>query len=288
MMDCGDRPALDPYVLTRELSAAGAFWKPGFAIEPPMRFLAMHMGEQTSHVAYRFPRLEGDLSWQAFRVAVDLASTVRHKHVLRIDKCVRDAAGVPWVITPLAGDVDGVRPLTRLLKEKNGQLAPMEAERALVQLFEALMAAHVSPALPRQGQIGMENVLVDRYGSVCVELYALGGLLAEVYGGERTPRADDPRAEQDEVRSVVEIGYQLITGLRAETPRIPAGRLVKGLDERWNAWLEAGLGENAQGAGFASAKEAMERLPGNQPEACKATGVGSVGRFVKRLGEMKW
>lgn len=339
MIDLAGRPTVGPYVLTRELPSAGAFWascgerasreveaehvsrfgqpldgtvesRPNIdrtvtarlrsalglgahgqydgprdaartdarvtahgAPPAPERFAALHQTAQTSHVLYKLPPTRGQRERERVIRAVEAAAKLRHAHILSIDDLLWDPIGHPWLITPFTGDVDGVRPLARLLKEKHGQLDPAEAERAMEQLFDALRLAHQSPVVPAEdahgleldqpsplqhGPILLDHVLVDRHGSLRIELFGLARLLAS-----KKPGAISPQDRiRDEVRSVVEIGYQLITGLRAEEPMIPAGRLVKRLDPRWDSWFEHGLSAMR---GFDSAQEALTNLPSHQP-----------------------
>lgn len=272
MVNLADRPTLDPYVLTRELTPAPAFWSvlgaAGAKLEPPARFLGLHVGHQTSHVLYRFPTPPLPTDPEDIKAAVQRAATPRQIHIQRIEKCIFEhvegaARPRPWVVTPFAGDVDGVRPLSRLLKEKNGQMPASEVERALVQLLEALQSAHGSALPLRHGVFSLDHVLVDRHGSLAIELYALADQLAPAYAIAR-PAFDKVACRREEVRSVVEIGYMLLTGLRAESPLIPAGRIVKNLDPRWDDWFARGLSDDPALA-FDHASEAASQLPMNLP-----------------------
>jgi hypothetical protein len=232
----------------------------------PDRFLALHEANQTSHVAYRFPPMRGKAEEARLIAAVESAALLEHPHALKIEKFTFDIAGQGWLITPYPGDADGIRTLSRLLREKGGQMRPVEAERAMHQLLEVVALAHgggvlqpppgadgIAPprAVPCHGPIHMDEVLVDRRGSLLVELYGLGRAMDQT----GRPSLESMR---DEVRSVVEMGYQLLTGLRAEHPLIPAGRLVPKLDPRWDSWLSRGLDPSG---GFDSAESALAALP---------------------------
>jgi hypothetical protein len=299
MLELSDRPRLGPYILTRELTPTTAFGRgvPDLAFGTPFsvpktpltdptgeiigesyaarvskavqadRFLALHSTDQTSHLAYRFSALKTGRDEQRFEEAAKIAAAFSHPHALVIQQFGIDALGHPWVITPFAGDVDGVRPLSKLLREKGGQMSPVEVERALQQLLECVSSAHegVSAAgagdaggahatelgLWSHGLISIDEVIVDRHGSLLVELYGLAAALQPA----RQASAD---AHRDEVRSVIEIGYELITGLRAEEPIIPAQRLVKRLSSQWSEFFDHGLDPSR---GFDSARQALEGLP---------------------------
>ncbi len=244
--------------------------------EAPARFAALHQQDQTSHVLYRLPVVRGQRERERVRAAVEAAAAVKHPHVLRIQELVWDPVGHPWIVTPFTGDVDGVRPLPRLVREKLGQLSPNETEHALEQLLDALRHAHTGGAggdgaggtsIVHHGPVSWEHVLVDRHGSLIIELYGLARLLDE-RAGEGSAGMDMVR---EEVRSVVEIGYRVMTGLRPEEPLIPASRLVKGLDAAWDAYFSAGLDVLR---GFGSAAEAIAALPGRQMDDAAGRRVG--------------
>ena len=236
----------------------------------PARFLALHLADQSSHVAYRFPVVLGEVEQSRVRSIVARAALLSHAHILTIERFMFDPAGHPWVITPYTGDVDGLRSLGRLLRDKHGQMPPIEAMRALMQILEASGFAHTciafgasgvprsvdAPApLTHHGVLTLGQVLVDRHGSLAIELY---GLARALRSHEPSAAALTPEIIRDEIRSIVEIGYQLVTGLRAEAPWIPAGRLVRQLDPRWDKWFEHGLDP---ARGFDSAEEALRELP---------------------------
>lgn len=309
MLDLANRPKLGPYILTRELEACSAFGS-GMLIMPsaptaqvpaaispaglgqPQRFLALHSSDNSSHVAYRFPAIRQGADERRFQAAAQAVSRLDHAHILPIEQYGIDALGHPWVITPFTGDVDGLLSLSRLLRDKGGQMDPLEVERAMEQLLKASAAAHaeisltltssdsnVQPAGPMaHGPIAIEEVLVDRRGAVSIELYALA---RTVRTSTRSPHQTlHPELIRDEVRSIVEIGYQLITGLRAEEPIIPAGRLFPRLDRRWDAWLTRGLDPTS---GFDSAVQAILALPSHVSASVRTTRLGTVRNVLSRL-----
>ena len=237
-------PRIGPYLLARPLTGA--------SLAP--RWLALHEADQTSHVAYGLSVCKRNEDKSRFVTATERPFALDNIHILKVEDVVWDSTNRPWVITPYTGDADGVRTLARLLREKHGQMEPLEAERAIEQVLDAVEYAHA--ARVRHGPIRLEEVLVDRRGCLIIELYGI----ARVLRGESEWGAELIR---DEVRSVVQIGYQLITGLRAEDPLIPAGRLVKRLDPRWESWLHDGL--DAAG-GFDTAAQAISCLPSRRED----------------------
>jgi hypothetical protein len=304
MLDLADRPRLGPYILTRELLPTSAFGLGEFSplglpgsssgLPQPERYLALHSSNHTSHVAYRFPAVpvSGTHAWteqRRFQAAAEHAAGLAHPHILTIQQVGVDTLGHPWLITPFTGDVDGLRTLAKLQKEKGGQLAPMEVERAAEQLLSAAAAAH-GQHVTAHGPIHIEEILVDRHGAIVVELYALARSL--LLPPPPPPQPSSPSSTsppssaastwtrpgseliRDEVRSIVEIAYQLITGLRAEEPVIPAHRVVPHLPRDWTAWLEQGLNPTR---GFDSAAQALAALPG------RATAPGRPARPLTRV-----
>ncbi len=71
----------------------------------------------------------------------EMVARVPHPHLLRIEEHGIDALGTPWLITPFTGDVDGLRTLARLLREKGGQMEPLEVERTMEQVLRAVVEA---------------------------------------------------------------------------------------------------------------------------------------------------
>lgn len=163
----------------------------------------------------------------------------------------RDADGSPvaWAISPYTGSHDGLLTLADLVALKGGRMAPYEAERVLEQLLSASASCHDRGLT--HGPIAMDDLLVDRRGSLRVELYGLRTAL--VLGG-----LDVGELRRDEVRSIAKLGYQLLTGIEAEEPMVPAARLVKRLPAAWTSWLDRGLDA---AAGYDSAKDAAAVLP---------------------------
>jgi hypothetical protein len=85
---------------------------------------------------------------------------------------------------------------------------------------------------------------------------------------------------RDEVRSLVGLGYWLLTGLPAEDPRIEAGRLIPRLDRRWDDWFNEGLDPLG---GFATAGETLAGLPGIRRGVEGRERVGPVRTVLGRM-----
>ncbi|MCC6661093.1 MAG: hypothetical protein IT437_09435 [Phycisphaerales bacterium] len=236
------------------------------------RWLAVHEGDDTSHVVHRIPVRSDDQA----RVleAIRPLSHLDHPHILPIEQVSVGSVGGgnAWIVAPFTGTHEGLLNLADLLAAKGGRMPLPEAERALVQLLGASRYAHVLGC--RHGAIAMNEVLVDRGGSLAVELYG-------VWHALRARQGAAAEVVRDEVRSIVEIGYQMLTGLTADEPRIPATRLVRRLDRRWEDWCRAGL--DAAG-GFPSVDAALACLPASVSDVVAEVKSTPVRTVFNRLG----
>jgi serine/threonine protein kinase len=237
------------------------------------RWLAVSEPARTAHVAHRFRM--GERSEERRLVsAVESLSVLAHPHLLPVEQFTLGIAGAAWVVTPFTGSHDGLVTLARLLYDKGGRMEPAEVELALGQVLEAIEYAHAAGV--HHGALSADEIMVDRRGSLSLEHYGLRRRLTAATSG--TPA----EVAADEVRSVVELGYQLLTGLSAEEPRISASRLLPRLDRRWSEWLEEGLDPLL---GFASAGEALSMLPGarREIEGRPSPVVSVIGRVRRAL-----
>lgn len=265
MLELASRPRIGPYILTRDLgpSALGE------------RQLALHEGDYSSHVLHRLrPPVESDdCPAHACLAACQAASTVRHAHALPIE-LIGEEDQTAWLITPYTGDVDGLVTLAALLRAKGGYLSSVESRQAVVQLLDLAMFCHASGTV--HGPLSMDEILVDRRGSLLVELYGLRRALG--------PAGDPEHDAREEVRSIVRIGYQILTGLMPVSPIIPAGRVVSGLDPVWDDWFETGLiSAEAGGPGFKSAAHAFNAIASPMLRPTAAPHSSTVRTVLKRL-----
>lgn len=263
MEDRDQRPRVGPYRLVRQL-------EPGKLAE---RWLALDEREQSTHVLHRFALSLDRGERRRFIASVESLSALDHPHLLPL-RTFSLGSGVgasAWVVTPYTGSQDGLLTLAALLAAKGGQMTPIEAERAMIQILDAVEYAH--KAGHHHGEITLDEIMVDRRGSLAIELYGLARRLEGLKGG-------NAELVRDEVRSVVEAGYRLITGLPADEPRIPAGRLVRRLEPAWDEWLEAGLDPSG---GYASAAEAREALPSMVRETGRRDKTGPVQVVLSRF-----
>jgi len=235
-----DQPVLfGPYRVVRELgvSRAGPRW------------IAINERTGENRTVYRVGSSRDHVERRRLLAALERAGSVSHAHLLTVDQFSLDNTGNVWAVTAYRGNQEGLVTLPELADAKGGRLSPIETERALEQILEAVAFAHGQGL--HHGPIDPEEILIDRHGSVWIELYALPRLLDGL-------DAFNEFLVRDEVRSVVAIGYKLLTGLDAEEPRVPAARMFKKLDRAWDRWFDRGL--DASG-GFDSAGEAFAALP---------------------------
>ncbi|MCG3121829.1 MAG: hypothetical protein GIKADHBN_00200 [Phycisphaerales bacterium] len=213
------------------------------------RWLSLHEDDHSSHVVYRFAAVDKS-GQRRFLSALERWAAVKGSHLLEIQHFSFDAVGRPCAVTPYLGNHDGLVSLRGLAAIKGGRLSPLETERAVVHVLEGLREAH-SGMGACHGSLTMDELLVDRHGRVWIELYGISRAL-------RGPVEPRPDSAQDEVRSVVEFAYELLTGLPAEEPRIAVSRLVKKIEPAWDLWLDRGL---SGFDGFATPDEALTALP---------------------------
>ncbi len=237
------------------------------------RWVGLHERERSNHLLYRLPACRDNSERRETIAALDEISRITHAHTLSIERYSLEQDGCPWLVAPYPGNQGGLVTLADVLEAKGGRLPAFEGERTLDHLLAAVMTAHERGVV--HGPADESELLVDRHGAVLIELYGLANRLREKPGA-------GPEVVRDEVRSLVQLGYTLLTGLPPEEPMIRASRIVRRLPRAWDAWFERGL--DAAG-GFASAREARDALPSHVgvPEipapVVKTKGV--LGRFRK-------
>ena len=260
---------VNEYKLVRDLGVPRAFNAGGIRSR---RWLALEPRSLTDVCLYGFSAPSAtnpDQSASNIAAALSQVGALDHPHILSVrgiptaptatNGQLRAIPNERWVVTPYTGSHDGLTTLENLLEAKGGQASPYETERAVTQILEAAAYAHARGHA--HGQITMDQVFVCRRGSLTIELYGLERRL-RVQGPAR------PETIRDEIRSIAAIGYQMITGLPAEEPMLPAARLVRRLSPAWSAWLDRGL-DPAEG--FNSAADAIAELPAQRQDAPEIT-----------------
>lgn len=253
--------AVGPYVLARPLepSPHGERW------------LACHSQTQTDWILHEF----GPLLDKCERVMVlswlETMETIEHAHLPKIRRVIDPGSSRIWAAEPFLGSEDGLLTFGRLVDLKGGRMPPHEVERAMLHILDAVRYAHARGLC--HGPIGPRDLLVDRHGSITIDLY---GLRRRVEGLV----ACDAELVRDEVRSVAMLGYWALTGLEAEEPRIRAGRLVRRLDRAWDDWFELALDP---ASGFSSAEEAIAALPSSKRAVEPETRPSGARTVIERL-----
>lgn len=216
------------------------------------RFVVLCNKTDTNRLLYRFPIQPNHTYRRAqFDQMVEL-SMLDHPHLLKIESASYDDRGRLCTVSPYTGNHEGLVTLTDLISQHGGRFTVHEAARALGHLLSASAYAHSKGVV--HGPIKPEHILVDRCGSTQIELYALQSV-------DRTSNESEQRSRiLDETRSIVELGYTLLTGLEVNADRIAPTRMLKRLDRNWDAWFEIGLDPID---GFDSAEHALNALPTN-------------------------
>lgn len=223
--------------------------RPCGAIE---RYLVSDPERLTHHVAFRLP-LPADCDRDSFLEAVSRSSRVNSPHVLPVEQFAFAGGEAAWIISPYEGDHDGLLLLSDLLSDKGGQFDAIEVRRSLAQLIDAVEAIDASCGV--DGELTMGCVQVDRAGKLRAELPGL-----RVVGATATQDRI-----QTQVRSLVAIGYELLTGIApSEQPIVPT-RLVDGLDPRWDRFMLDGLDPTAGYASLDELRAALDRVYDGSP-----------------------
>ena len=235
------------------------------------RWLALHERNLSSHVVHRFQPCPDKASQRRVIGAIERGLALSGPHLLPIELFSLSISQRPCAVTPYTGNHEGLLTLADLLQAKGGQMPAPEAERAMLHLLEASRFAQGVGAV--HGEVAWTDVMVDRHGSCAIEFYGLARRLNGGGGGVT-------EARHDEVRSIIEMGYRLVTGLDPAASQIAASRLVKRLDRAWDEFFELGL--DAAG-GFASAEEAMEALPSSAKRRERQVGTSPVRVVLNRF-----
>ncbi|MEM1167457.1 MAG: hypothetical protein AAGI30_14365 [Planctomycetota bacterium] len=175
---------------------------------------------------------------------------LQHAHLLPIVDAWTDQRTGCFLVSPYAGIGEGLLTLDVLLRLKpDGRLAPVETRHMLAQMLAAMAHAHERGV--SHGPVRYDEVIVDFKGSLKLELF----------GVKRSLEAPRPPTDAEialEVRSVVELAFQAVTGSRPSDGLRPAVRRMSKPDRALSDWLERGLHPQA---GFDTAIQALRALP---------------------------
>lgn len=217
------------------------------------RFLAHDLRRQIDRLVYLVDRDDdddGEVIWSVLRTQVG----ARRPHTVQIEEIGRERTGLCWAVSAYPGNHESLVTLESLRQSRGGRLTVHEVARGVRQLLSAVCVAHRDGVV--HGPIEADEVLVSPRGTLLIELYAVGRVLALA----RADRAvlDPDEARGDEVRSVASLAWTLLTGFGGEEHEIFVSQARRTLDRRWLQWIEKGLDPVA---GFADADEALALLP---------------------------
>jgi len=236
-----------PYKLVRTLgNAHGA-----------TRYAVLCSRTDTNYMLYRFEHITNVKERRALFNALLKMSTLKHAHLLNIESVSYDDNGRLCVVTPYTGNHDGLVTLDQLLNIRDGKLGEVESTRALGHLLDAIKHAHKREIF--NGQLNPDDILVDRYGCLQIQLYGFETIAHRSISQTPTQR-ERAMLITDEIRSVVDLAYTMMTGLKATDDRIAPTRVIKKLDKNWDTWFDIGLDPID---GFDSLEHAINALPTN-------------------------
>ena len=218
------------------------------------RFVVLCDKTDTNYMLYRFNQSGNHKSRRTLFESMLKMSTLSHPHLLKIESVSYDDHGNLSVITPYTGNHEGLVTLDDLLKIRDGKLGMIEAVRALEHLLDASAFAHRNQIY--NGTINTNDILIDRYGCLQIQLY---GFEAMTQSAEQSSLFINNQVS-DEVRSIVDIGYTMMTGLSTKGERVAPSRVLKKADRNWDTWFEIGLDPID---GFDSVEHAINALPTN-------------------------
>lgn len=233
------------------------------------RWLALDPRRGASCTVYRLTAFRGRMAGRRALEAIGRISAVRHAHLLPMLQVGIDPTHTPCVVTDYTGHHDGLVTLSHLVAAKGGRLPVPEAARAVGQLTEACAAAHGAGLV--HGRFGADDVLVDRFGQLWIELYGLAHLLRQTEG------ESDGSAVCAEARAVVELGRSLFLG-QARFARREAAR--SGVPRLWSSWLSRGCGAVPA---FVTVEQAQAALPNGQAPAVCRDCPGTWRDWVRKL-----
>lgn len=241
----GHARALGPYVMIRPLDAA-----PVLCGDMPVeRWIALDERDETNRTIYCFAPTRDTAERRRTLAALEAAASLRGPHITPIERICFAPDGRPHAVTPYMGNQEGLVTLPDLVEAKGGRLTPIEVERTLEQLLSAVATAHEQGH--HHGPLAASQVLVDRHGSLWIETYGLARRFAGLGPA-------DAELVRDEVRSIAAIGYETLTGLSADEPRLAPSRLVKRLSKAWDAWFDEAMDPFGS---LTTAQDALAALP---------------------------
>lgn len=222
---------------------------------PCQRWLALDEQAQTNHLMYDLRSWVAAYGMERVREALTERAAVRSPHVLAIEDVWSDGdAASLWACSPYLGHQRGLVRLGDLVQTKGGVLSQPEATRAVEQVLGGLSALHAVGAVC--GRIDPASILVDRSGTIVLELHAMEATLARADRGYGADDVGD--MVRDEVLAAAGLFFRLLTGSAADETRPPASGFLTRQRAQWDRWIDRALDPMG---GFATADEAIAALP---------------------------
>lgn len=260
-----DAGTFGPFRFVREL---GACTVAGERVE---RFFAVHERDQSSHAVYRWPARKDHAAQRRLLAAMERISAAKAGHLLEIEAFALTPGGQACVVTPYVGNQEGLLTLAQHLEIKGGRLAAYEAERASLQLLQAIQDGHGTGL--RHGPIGAESVLIDRHGKLWIEMHGMSWAMSH--------GSADEASITDELRHIARLTFRMITGVEPRKNRagqwLGAAVLTPRLDPAWDPWFALNLTQPS------SAVEMMATMPRVSNPTSKirtATRLASIGGLI--------
>lgn len=175
--------------------------------------------------------------------AIGAGDELRGRHIVPILGFGAHTTGWTWALSPYAGDIEGVRSLSDVLKMRAGRQMPVyEARVAASQLIDA--ATDMRRCGVAFADITGRDVLIDRRGSVRVEV------INAARSASDTPMRDDTHA-------LGVLVYEMLTGATPAGAFMPPSRLASGVGRAWDRWTERALARE-----FDTLSSASAAMPG--------------------------
>ncbi|MEL6741894.1 MAG: hypothetical protein AAFP26_14670, partial [Planctomycetota bacterium] len=232
------------------------------------RFLACHRATGGQHTLYRLPACRDAHERRRLIDAVERVGSLDHPHLTSVEAFSFDVEGHPWLATRFHGHHGGLLTLGELLDSRGGRLSPDEVGRVLDHLLTALAQAHCKDV--RQGPIRPNDVLVDRHGSLAIELLGLRSILEQ----------HDPGEAADDVASCLALAQQTLTGRMRDDGVLSASVLgAPALGQFLTGGLDPALGFTSADEAIAALRRALDGAVEPQPR---------VKSVLRRLRPRAW
>lgn len=241
---------LGPYRLLRD--AGRTLLGPGLAAR---RWIAIDERTLSNHVVYALDGCRGRARVRRVLAAAEVVASRAGRHLLPIGSVTLCERRGVCVVAAYTGHNVGLCTVGELLGQRGEGMALSEARRAILQVGSALSAMHECQV--SDGALSMNRLLVDRSGSIHLEL---AGLWAGVVGF-----SFNPETVRADVRTMMRLAAEMIDPAAVSAAHAIATGKESVPGARWGefaGWLAEGLDPLG---GYATAQEALGRMPGVSP-----------------------